>query len=68
MSKPPPLDPTVQRLATEALAHTGEARRHIADYAKIRGVIIPPDPPTGFEEEEVTPTVKPAAKDSSVVE
>lgn len=37
----PPLDPAAQRLATESLAHTSEARRMIADLAKSRGVPVP---------------------------
>lgn len=58
-NKKPPLDPTAQRLATETLAHTGEARRLIADLAKSRGAPIPTtkEPTlTGFEdiEEEIT--------------
>lgn len=53
-SKRPPLDPALQRLATESLAHTNEARRQIADYAKSRGTIIPAQSLTGFEEEIIT--------------
>jgi hypothetical protein len=50
MGKPPPLDPALQRLATESLAHTNEARRQIADLAKSRGASIPPASPTGFDD------------------
>jgi hypothetical protein len=54
-NKPPPLDPAAQRLATETLLHTGEARRQIAELAKSRGT-IPEPAPTGFEDiaEEIT--------------
>lgn len=50
MRKPPPLDPTLQRLATESLAHTNEARRLIAELAKSRGAAIPTPSSTGFED------------------
>ena len=55
MSDRPKLDPALQRHATEALAHTGEARRLIAELAKSRGITVPP-PPSGFEDiaEEVS--------------
>lgn len=55
MSKPPPIDPAAQRMATETLAHTGEARRMIADLAKSRGAPAPAAS-TGFEgiAEEIT--------------
>lgn len=54
-NKPPPIDHTAKRIAAETLAHTGEARRQISEFAKSRGV-IPEPPPTGFEDiaEEIT--------------
>jgi hypothetical protein len=54
-NKTPLLDATAKRIATETSAHTSEARRQIAEFAKSRGV-IPEPAPTGFEDiaEEIT--------------